>query len=188
LAKKKATALTELAKTLLPARSDDVLELDEVWSYVGKKSCGSWVWVALCRRTRQVVGYAVGSRGTVTCHKLLHCIPNEYKFLDTVSDFWSAYQKVFESNHKSVGKEDGGTAHIERWNNTLRQRLGRFVRKTLSFSKSEEMHELVLKLFIHKYNLILNNHLLKQVGSRGAQGTESPPTKHPALNTPLTAL
>jgi insertion element IS1 protein InsB len=41
---------------------------------------------------------------------------------------------------------------VERWNNTLRQRLARFVRKTLSFSKSDEMHEVSLKLFLHRYN------------------------------------
>ncbi|MCP4423710.1 MAG: hypothetical protein GY803_04375, partial [Chloroflexi bacterium] len=38
------------------------------------------------------------------------------------------------------------------WNNTLRQRLARFVRKTLSFSKSDEYHEIALKLFLHEYN------------------------------------
>ena len=35
--------------------------------------------------------------------------------------------------------ETGETAHVERWKNTLRQRLARFVRMTLSFSKSEIM-------------------------------------------------
>ncbi|MGI8468829.1 MAG: IS1 family transposase [Pyrinomonadaceae bacterium] len=39
-----------------------------------------------------------------------------------------------------------------RWNNTLRQRLARFVRKTLSFSKSDAMHEICLFLFLHRYN------------------------------------
>jgi hypothetical protein len=46
----------------------------------------------------------------------------------------------------------GETAHVERWNNTLRQRLARFVRKTLSFSKDPEMHEACLNLFLHRYN------------------------------------
>ena len=46
----------------------------------------------------------------------------------------------------------GLTAHVERWNNTLRQRVGRFVRKSLSFSKSDTMHELCLRLFLHDYN------------------------------------
>jgi IS1 family transposase len=41
----------------------------------------------------------------------------------------------------------------EPWNNTLRQRLGRFVRKTLSFSKSTFMHYICLSLFLHRYNL-----------------------------------
>ncbi|MBK8508726.1 MAG: hypothetical protein IPL51_08720 [Candidatus Competibacteraceae bacterium] len=38
--------------------------------------------------------------------------------------------------HHAPYPERGLTQHIERFNNTLRQRLGRFVRKTLSFSKS----------------------------------------------------
>src|SRR3989440_1652556 len=49
--------------------------------------------------------------------------------------------------------ETGETAHVERWKNTLRQRLARFVRMTLSFSKSVVMHEACLLLFLHRYNL-----------------------------------
>jgi insertion element IS1 protein InsB len=49
-----------------------------------------------------------------------------------------------------VGKQTGETAHVERWNNTLRQRLARFVRMTLSFSKSVVMHEACLLLFLHR--------------------------------------
>ena len=68
--------------------------------------------------------------------------------------FWKAYREVIpEERHEAVGKESGETAHIERWNNTLRQRLSRFVRKSLSFSKSDRMHEICLRLFLHRYNL-----------------------------------
>jgi IS1 family transposase len=42
---------------------------------------------------------------------------------------------------------------LERWNNTLRQRLARFVRATLSFSKSPVLHEICLRLFLHRYNM-----------------------------------
>ncbi|MBA2244786.1 MAG: IS1 family transposase [Gemmatimonadetes bacterium] len=49
-------------------------------------------------------------------------------------------------------KSSGRTNHVERWNLTLRQRLGRFVRRTLSFSKSDHMHEISLRLFLHEYN------------------------------------
>jgi IS1 family transposase len=54
--------------------------------------------------------------------------------------------------HTAGGKETGETAHVERWNTTLRQRLARFVRMTLSFSQSEVMHEACLLLFLHRYN------------------------------------
>jgi IS1 family transposase len=58
-----------------------------------------WVWIVLCRRTRQIVSYFIGDRSEESC-----------------------------------------------------QRLGRFVRRTLSFSKSDEYHEAALKVFIHEYN------------------------------------
>jgi insertion element IS1 protein InsB len=108
----------------------------------------------LCRRTRQVVAYAaIGNRGEETCWKLWERIPEGYREGSFYSDFWESYQKVFpEDRHRAVGKESGQTGHVERWNCTLRQRLGRFVRKTLSFSKSEEMHEICLVLFLHYYN------------------------------------
>ena len=54
--------------------------------------------------------------------------------------------------HKSVDKKTGETAHIERFNNTIRQRLARYVRKTLSFSKSQDLHNMVTKQFIINYN------------------------------------
>ncbi len=69
-------------------------------------------------------------------------------------DFLKIYACVIaEEQHSAVGKETGETAHVERWNNTLRQRLARFVRMTLSCSKSEVMHEACLLLFLHRYNL-----------------------------------
>jgi len=152
--KQKAAKLPALVHTLASADADDVLELDELWSFVLKKINKRWVWIALCRRTRQIVAYYVGDRSETSCRELWKRVPDSYKQGHTYSDFWEAYRKVLSSEtHHCVGKETGQTAHVERWNNTLRQRLGRFVRKTLSFSKSDTFHELALKLFIHDYNL-----------------------------------
>ena len=89
----------------------------------------------------------------MTCRRLWNAIPDEYRQGMFYSDFWEAYQAVVpDENHEAVGKETGETAHIERFNNTLRQRLARFVRKTLSFSKTDEMHEICLRLFLFRYN------------------------------------
>jgi insertion element IS1 protein InsB len=129
------------------------LELDELWSFVMKKSNQAWIWIALCRKTRQVVAYAVGDRSEKTCRCLWESIPLAYCAGPCYSDFWKAYQAVIpEEQHTAVGKETGETAHVERWNNTLRQRLARFVRKTLSFSKTLSMHDACLNLFLHRYN------------------------------------
>ena len=114
----------------------------------------------MCRRTRQIVGFAVGDRSEKTCYKLKESIPEGYVNCKTYSDFWDAYKNVFTKDHQSVGKDAGQTNHIERWNNTLRQRIGRFVRKTMSFSKIEENHVDALELFIHKYNTKIKQNLL----------------------------
>src|SRR5262249_41540566 len=45
------------------------------------------------------------------------------------------------------------TNHIERFNNTLRQRVSRLVRAALSFSKKLANHIGAIKLFICHYNL-----------------------------------
>ena len=69
------------------------------------------------------------------------------------SDFWKSYENVLPSKRlRQVGKESGETAHIERFNNTLRQRCPGMVRKTLSFSKNEAMHEKRIRIFIDYYN------------------------------------
>jgi insertion element IS1 protein InsB len=149
--------LPDLKDTLLPPQADDVLELDELWSFVFKKDAKRWLWIALCRRTRQIVAFVLGDRSEKTCRRLWNKIPETYRTCHSFSDFWDTYQKVFSTEtHQSVGKESGQTAHVERWNNTLRQRLARFVRKTLSFSKSDVYHNIVTKWFIAEYNLAIS--------------------------------
>ncbi len=140
-----------LEQTLTPPRPGETLELDELWSFVARRKNKRWVWLALCRRTRQVVAYAIGGRGLTACRLLWQRIPPTYRTGLLFTDFWDAYQKVLpQEQHRATGK--GETNHVERFNNTLRQRLARFVRKTLSFSKSDEMHDNCLRLFLNEYN------------------------------------
>jgi IS1 family transposase len=152
VAQKKVAGLPALSETLLEVEQP-VLELDELWSFVLKKARKRWVWLALCRQTRQVVAFVVGDRSAQTCRRLWEAIPEAFRRAHCYTDFWEAYAKVLPpEQHSAVGKESGQTAHVERWNLTLRQRLARFVRRTLSFSKSSQMYEACLRLFIHRYN------------------------------------
>ncbi len=101
-----------------------------------------------------MVAYVFGDRSEATCRRLWAQVPEDYRSALLYSDFWRAYQNVLpQEQHVPVEKGSGETNHVERWNGTLRQRLGRFVRKTLSVSKSDRMHEICLRLFVHYYNL-----------------------------------
>jgi insertion element IS1 protein InsB len=77
--KKKVAELPALCETLIAPDTDDpeatVLELDELWSFVLKKTNQAWIWIALCRKTRQVIAYAIGDRSEKTCRILWASIP-----------------------------------------------------------------------------------------------------------------
>src|SRR5512135_484518 len=96
--RKKAARLPALSETLIPPDVNDaeatVLELDELWSCVLKKTKQAWIRIALCRKTRQVVACAVGDRSEQTCRRLWEAIPHTYRTGQCYTDFWSAYQAV----------------------------------------------------------------------------------------------
>jgi IS1 family transposase len=133
-----------------------VLELDELWSFVGSKAQPCWLWVALCRRTRQIVAYTLGDRSLQSADDLRASLPEDYRSCATRSDFWEAYAAAFPaSTHRCCGKEQGETNHVERWFGTLRARVSRLVRKAYSFSKCAENHLDAIHLFITTYNLAI---------------------------------
>ena len=103
---KKDQSNPALEATLAPAQPEDVLELDEVWSFVLKKADKRWLSTDMCRRTRQIVAFVIGDRSKATCRLLWQAIPDEYKRCQSYSNFWEAYANVFpKETHHSVGKE-----------------------------------------------------------------------------------
>jgi IS1 transposase len=95
------------------------------------------------------------ARATAPLRSGLSCLfsmvgkPDRKETLPTME----ANQAVVPSTrHFAVGKETGLTNYIERFNNTLRQRISRLVRKTLSFSKKLENQIGAIWNFIHEYN------------------------------------
>jgi len=149
-------SLPKLKDTLLPAKPDDVLEYDEAWSFVLKKRNKRWLWTVMCRRTRQIIAFAIGDRSEKTCQRLWKRVPENYRRCISYSDFWEAYQKVLpEETHHPVGKDSGQVSHMERWYCTLRQHQARYVRKTLSFSKKDSFHHMVTKWYIVDHNLAI---------------------------------
>ena len=145
--------LPVLADTLIDYEVGDVLEIDEMWSFVGNKGQKRWIWLALCRRTRQIIAFYIGKRDEAAAQQLWQRIEYPYTLCPMYTDLYRTYDGALpEHLHWATEKKSGATAHIERWNNTLRQRLARFVRKTLSFSKLDMMHRIMLEWFIIDYN------------------------------------
>ena len=134
-----------------------VIECDELWSFVGNKKNKQWVWLAIDRETREIVGMAVGNRDSDGAQALWASLPRAYQECAiSYTDFWDAYGTVIAADrHHAVGKQSGQTNHIERFNCTLRQRVSRLVRKALSFSKKLANHIGAIWYFIHHYNAML---------------------------------
>ncbi len=129
------------------------LEADEIWSYVENKENKKWIWYVMNRQNRQIIGLHVGGRTKEDAKLLLESVPNVFKQHSMFyTDLWESYNILDPKQHIASGKEQGNTNHIERFNNTVRQRCSRLVRKTLSFSKSEENHLGAIKYFVYHYN------------------------------------
>ena len=111
--------------------------------------------MALNPHNKQIVAWHVGGRGKEDAEIFFNKIPAIFREqAGFFTDYWAAYGAVIkDSPHFPVGKDSGLTCYIERFNCTLRQRLSRFVRKNLGFSKSLFNHIGAFCHFICQYNL-----------------------------------
>jgi insertion element IS1 protein InsB len=150
----KYQCVSQCVKVAVKVALNLTIECDEAWSFVGNLKYKQWVWLAMDRDTREIMGVHVGDRSAEGAQSLWDSLPVIYQQnAICYTDFWAAYRSIFpEDRHYPVGKESGQTNHIERFNNTLRQRVARLVRKTLSFSKKLENHIGAIWYFIHDYN------------------------------------
>jgi len=123
-------------------------EMDEMWSFVGKKSQQRWLWHAIDHISGIVLAYVCGTREDEVFLQL-----KEYLRPFGISRFYTdnggAYNRHLDPDSHEVGKQY--TQKIERKHLTLRSRIKRLARKTICFSKSTRMHDIVLGLFVNRY-------------------------------------
>jgi IS1 family transposase len=130
-------------------------EADAMGSFVQKKANKPWIWLAMDATTRQMMALHVGDRSRESAKALWSETPEVYQEHAIFhTDQYAVYNGVIPAEpHKAITKHARKTNHIERFNNTLRQRLSRLVRATLCFSKKVENHIGAIKCFICHYNL-----------------------------------
>jgi insertion element IS1 protein InsB len=131
------------------------VEADARSSFVQKKAQKQWMWIAMDARSRQVIAFHVGDRRRRSARRLWAKIPAAYRQYATFyTDQYVVYEGVIPAaQHQAIHKLARKTNHVERFNNTLRQRVSRLVRETLSFSKKLANHIGAIKYFICYYNL-----------------------------------
>ena len=123
-------------------------ELDEMWSYVGKKAQPRWLWHAIDHHSGTVLAYVFGRRKDAVFLQL-QALLEPFGIRRFYTDGWGTYMRHLDPAKHTVGKQH--MQAIESKHINLRTRIKRLVRRTLCFSKTEWMHDLVIGLFVNRY-------------------------------------
>lgn len=134
------SVLVKSNKNIIPKHSYyDELEVDEFWTYVGRKKNKKWLVYAYHRSTGEIVAYVWGKRNLKTAKKLREKIKDLGIFFDKIyTDDWVSFVKAFKADNNIIGKVN--TVGIEGNNCRLRHRIRRAFRKTCCFSKKLYNH------------------------------------------------
>lgn len=131
-------------------------EVDEMWSFVQSKAQQRWLWHAIDHNSGEVLAYVLSDHKD-TAFVQLKALLEPFGITQFYSDvrlwrseaLWGAYQRLLHPAFHTVGKTN--TQKIERKHLTLRTRIKRLARKTICFSKSIRLHDVVIGLFINRY-------------------------------------
>ena len=143
-----------MLRTLNTAATEVILcsaveaEVDEMWSFVGRKGEQRWLWQALDHRTGTVLAYVLGKRQDQAFLDL-KALLQPFGIRRYYTDGWGAYQRHVDPQMHEIGKRN--TQQLERKHLTLRTRIKRLARKTICFSRSIQMHDIVIGLFINRF-------------------------------------
>ena len=128
-------------------------EVDQMWSFVGGKKEPRWLWQALDHKTGKVLAYVFGKRPDQALSEL-KALLNPVWITRFYSDGWGAYQRHLDPEQDEIGKRN--TQQLERKHLTLRTGIKRLARKPICFSKSIQMHDIVIGLFINQVEFGVN--------------------------------
>lgn len=131
-------------------RSYSSVQIDEVWSYVGRKKKGKyWLFYAYSPEFDEILAYACGSRSAKTVERLYRKL-EDVEIKGFCTDNWPSFTKVLPVDRHKTGKDF--TKSIEGVNTCIRARNRRFVRKTTCFSKKKENHLASLNIMFRYRN------------------------------------
>ena len=121
-------ALVNPDEVTVVIRVAEEAEVDEMWSFVGKKREPRWLWHAIDHRSGKVLAYVFGRRQDEVFLKL-KALLEPFGIKRYYTDYWGAYTRHLDADEHQPGKRN--TQQIERKHLTLRTRIKRLVRKTI---------------------------------------------------------
>jgi insertion element IS1 protein InsB len=122
-------------------------EVDEMWSFMQSKRQPRWLWWAIDHASGEVLAYVLADRKDKAFIELKSLL-EPFGITQFYSDGWGAYDRHIAPELHTIGKRH--TQKIERKHLTLRTRIKRLARRTICFSKSIVMHDLVIGLFMNR--------------------------------------
>jgi insertion element IS1 protein InsB len=123
-------------------------EADEFWSFVGRKSNQRWTWYAMDKSSGIVLAWHNGNRTDADLKKLLGYLENMPIDIYYTDD-WGSYARNLPEYKHRTGKDM--TWRIERKNLNFRTHIKRLNRKTICYSKSEDIHDNVIGMYIERF-------------------------------------
>jgi len=78
-------------------------EMDEMWSFVGKKDCQRWLWHAIDHQTGTVLAYAFGTREDEVFLELKKLL-SPFGITRFYTDDWGAYKRHLDTEKHEIGK------------------------------------------------------------------------------------
>ncbi|WP_448272719.1 IS1 family transposase [Nostoc sp. DSM 114160] len=124
----------------------EVTQVDELETFVGKKKNKKWIWTAVNKSYSGILAWVLGDRSAKTFEKLWKIIKCWRSYF-YVTDGYPVYPCFIDHGDHIVKKTY--MTRVEGENTRLRHYLARLHRKTLCYSKSEEMLRLSIKLLLH---------------------------------------
>lgn len=129
-------------------RKVEEAEVDEMWSFVRSKAQQRWLWHAIDHDSGVVLAYVLGTREDEVFLELKKLL-RPFGISRFYTDGAGVYERHLPAQKHEAGKEQ--TQKIERKHLTLRTRIKRLARKTICFSKTVLMHDVVIGLFVNRY-------------------------------------
>jgi insertion element IS1 protein InsB len=113
-----------------------------------KKAEPRWLWHAIDHHSGTVLAYVFGRRKAEVFLHLQELLA-PFHITRFYTDGWGADERHIDPAQHTIGKAH--TQKIESTHINVRTRIKRLVRRTICFSKTTTMHDLVLGLFINRY-------------------------------------